>query len=150
MLPRMIASRAVASIFGVAVVALAPGCGPRVDAWNTALADLDCHASDTIVRKLKNEPGAFAVTACGEVVTYRCDDATGTCVADRTPSSAPVTGPGEAEPIVPALEGPAAPEEPAPEESAPEEPAPEAEPAPEGDATPEASEAPTGDVPEPP
>lgn len=87
------------------------------------MTELDCHASDTIVRKSKETPGTFVVTACGEERIYRCDDAGDTCVAQGI-TPAPVTTEDEQplDALPPALDE-------APSESAPEEPepAPEAE-----------------------
>ena len=87
------------------------------------MTELDCHASDTIVRKSKETPGTFVVTACGEERIYRCDDAGDTCVAQGI-TPAPVTAEDEQplDALPPALDE-------APSESAPEEPepAPEAE-----------------------
>lgn len=157
----MTASRAVAPVLGVALVAFMAACGQRSTVWNTALADTHCHASDTIVRKLKGEPGTYVVYACDEELTYRCDAASGACVADRDPASAPVTT-GESPEATPldgtGLEGPAprdeAPTDEATPEPTPEEPAPE-QPAPEDAAPEDASPSDTpsgepGDVPEPP
>lgn len=106
------------------------------------MTELDCHASDTIVRKSKETPGTFVVTACGEERIYRCDDAGDTCVAQGI-TPAPVTAEDEQplDALPPALDD-------APSESAPEEPevAPEAdEVAPEAeDEAPEAEAAEAG------
>lgn len=163
----MAASRTLASFLGLALVALLPACGPRYVAWNTALAETDCHASDVIVRKRKSDPNLILVTACGEALVYRCDAST--CVPESLePPDSTLPPANEPDPLAPGLGDPTAPEatppdetpadeasddpapsdEPASDEPAADEPAPD-EPA-SDEPAPDPADASPGTVPEPP
>lgn len=151
----MTASRVVASLSGVAVLVLVTACGQRSAVWNTAMAETECHASDTVVQKLKTEPGTYVVYACGQELRYRCD-AADACVVIGDPAPAqllPDDPSPEATPEDPAAEAlpteePAS-EEPPTDEPTPTDDAPTDEAPPSDDAPPDSDTA-AGEIPEPP
>ena len=127
----MVASRA--ALLLVAISLVVPACAARKAAWDSALADTECHAAHIVVKK--KDDNSFLVTACGEEVHYWCDPEGGECSSlgpaggvpiERVPTSPGAEAAEETEPVEdveePAAEEPeAAAAEPVSDEAAPDE-----------------------------